>query len=258
MARGYGHLRLKDGRIWTLLTTMSELKGYEEPRGRAPARRCARSGQDRKNWKEEREAEAREPRHHNPALRADHRRRPGRHRPRRAAEQLGVPTIIVEKNERAGDSWRKRYKSLCLHDPVWYDHMPYLPFPELAGLLAQGQDRRLAGDVHQGHGAELLGLDRVQERRATTRRAQEWTVVVERDGKDVVLRPKQLVLATGMAGKPNMPDVPGQRRIQGRPAPFVSKHPGPDEYAGKKCGGDRLEQLRARHLRGACGSTAPT
>ena len=26
--------------------------------------------------------------------------------------------------------WRKRYKSLCLHDPVWYDHLPYLPFPD--------------------------------------------------------------------------------------------------------------------------------
>jgi len=24
----------------------------------------------------------------------------------------------------------RRYKSLCLHDPVWYDHMPYLPFPD--------------------------------------------------------------------------------------------------------------------------------
>ena len=45
-------------------------------------------------------------------------------------KRLGVPTIIIEKNERAGDSWRKRYKSLCLHDPVWYDHLPYLPFPD--------------------------------------------------------------------------------------------------------------------------------
>ena len=44
--------------------------------------------------------------------------------------RLGVPTIIVEKNERPGDSWRNRYKSLCLHDPVWYDHLPYLPFPD--------------------------------------------------------------------------------------------------------------------------------
>ena len=44
--------------------------------------------------------------------------------------QLGVPTIIVERNARPGDSWRKRYKSLCLHDPVWYDHLPYIKFPE--------------------------------------------------------------------------------------------------------------------------------
>ena len=41
-----------------------------------------------------------------------------------------MPAVVVEKNERAGDSWRKRYASLCLHDPVWYDHMPYLPFPD--------------------------------------------------------------------------------------------------------------------------------
>ena len=44
--------------------------------------------------------------------------------------QLDVPTIIIDKHERPGDSWRKRYKSLCLHDPVWYDHLPYLDFPE--------------------------------------------------------------------------------------------------------------------------------
>jgi len=44
--------------------------------------------------------------------------------------RLGVPTIVVEKNARAGDSWRNRYKTLCLHDPVWYDHLPYLPFPD--------------------------------------------------------------------------------------------------------------------------------
>ncbi|WP_254070459.1 NAD(P)-binding protein [Acidisphaera sp. L21] len=31
---------------------------------------------------------------------------------------LGVPTLIVDKHARPGDNWRKRYKSLCLHDPV--------------------------------------------------------------------------------------------------------------------------------------------
>ena len=44
--------------------------------------------------------------------------------------QLGVPAIVVDRHERPGDQWRKRYKSLCLHDPVWYDHLPYMPFPQ--------------------------------------------------------------------------------------------------------------------------------
>src|SRR4051812_47339324 len=32
LARGKGHLRLKAGKCWTLLTTITELKGFEEPR----------------------------------------------------------------------------------------------------------------------------------------------------------------------------------------------------------------------------------
>src|SRR5680860_747866 len=33
--RGEGHLRLKDGKAWTLLTTLQELKGHEESAGAA-------------------------------------------------------------------------------------------------------------------------------------------------------------------------------------------------------------------------------
>src|ERR1700682_2360779 len=32
VGRGTGHLRLRDGKAWTLLTTLDELKGYEEPK----------------------------------------------------------------------------------------------------------------------------------------------------------------------------------------------------------------------------------
>ncbi len=31
---------------------------------------------------------------------------------------LGVKTLIVEREARIGDMWRKRYEALCLHDPV--------------------------------------------------------------------------------------------------------------------------------------------
>lgn len=40
--RGWGLMRLRDGKIWTLLTALQELKGFEEPRV-APAARWAPS-----------------------------------------------------------------------------------------------------------------------------------------------------------------------------------------------------------------------
>ncbi|MEM8761636.1 MAG: NAD(P)/FAD-dependent oxidoreductase, partial [Pseudomonadota bacterium] len=61
----------------------------------------------------------------------------------------------------------------------------------------------------------------------------EWTVVLDRDGEEVTLKPKQLVLATGMSGKPNMPSFPGMDRFKGDQH-HSSKHPGPDAYRGKK------------------------
>ncbi len=61
MARGYGHIRLKDGLIWTLLTTMTELKGHEEPKGiRRPMGAEHGHDRNRKTWKEKRETEASE------------------------------------------------------------------------------------------------------------------------------------------------------------------------------------------------------
>ena len=186
VARGFGHIRLKDGLIWTLLTTMAELKGHEEARdlpGRSAPNMARTSG--RRTWKEEREQEAAE---------LGHARQPycliigggqGGIALGARLRQLGVPTIIVEKNERPGDSWRKRYKSLCLHDPVWYDHLALPAVPEeLAGLFAQGQDRRLAGNVHQGDGAQLLGRRPNARAPATTRRPANGRSSSMRDGEE--------------------------------------------------------------------------
>jgi putative flavoprotein involved in K+ transport len=78
--------------------------------------------------------------------------------------KLGVPAIIIEKNARAGDSWRNRYKSLCLHDPVWYDHLPYMPFPDDWPVFApEDKVGRLARDLYQSDGAQLLELNILQE-----------------------------------------------------------------------------------------------
>jgi putative flavoprotein involved in K+ transport len=235
VARGRGHLRLQNGKAWTLLTTMTELKGFEEKKG-ANRIKGAEHGvhPGRKTWAEVRQHEAatlgftEQPYvvivgggQGGIALGARLRR-------------LGVPAIIVEKNEKPGDSWRKRYKSLCLHDPVWYDHLPYLPFPDDWPVFAP-KDK--IGDWLEMYTKvmELNYWGSTTCKKATFDEAsQTWSVVVERGGQEITLKPKQLVFAMGVSGYPNVPQIPGAECFEGEQH-HSSRHAGPEAYKGKPC-----------------------
>ena len=131
VSRGKGYLRLKAGKCWTLLTTMTELKGFEEKSGRRALRACSTvsSGIGRPGWSERLRKKQNWVTPQQPYCVIIGGGQGGIGLAARL-KRLEVPTIIIEKNHRPGDSWRNRYKSLCLHDPVWYDHLPYLPFPD--------------------------------------------------------------------------------------------------------------------------------
>jgi putative flavoprotein involved in K+ transport len=233
IARGYGLIRIKDGVIWTLLTTMAELKGHEEKAGFTRAL-GARHGVNpgAKTWKELRDEEAEKLGYETQPYVLIVGGGQGAIGLGARLRQLGVPTIIVEKNERAGDSWRKRYKSLCLHDPVWYDHMPYLDFPKNWPVFSP-KDK--IGDWLEMY-AKVMELNYWTKTTAKSAKfdpkTKEWTVVVNRDGKKVTLRPKQLVFATGMSSKPNLPKFKGMKTFKGEQH-HSSAHPGPDAYKGK-------------------------
>jgi putative flavoprotein involved in K+ transport len=234
VSRGYGLVRTIGGKIWTLLTTMVELKGHEEHKGfTRPLGAMHGAGKHRPTWKEEREAEARE---------LGYTKQPyvliigggqGGIALGARLRQLGVTAIIIEKNERPGDSWRNRYKSLCLHDPVWYDHLPYMKFPENWPVFAP-KDK--IGDWLEMY-TKVMELNFWSKTTCKSakydERTKEWTVVVDRDGQEVTLKPKQLVLATGMSGKANLPKFPGMETFKGDQH-HSSRHPGPDAYKGKK------------------------
>ncbi len=234
VAQGYGHLRLIDGKAFTLLTTMTELKGFEELKG-AMRDKGVEHGvyPGRKTWLERRrEEEAELGVSKQPYVVIVGGGQGGIALGARL-KRLNVPTIIVEKNERPGDSWRMRYKSLCLHDVVWYDHLPYLPFPDHWPVYSP-KDK--IGDWLEMY-TRIMELNYWGSTQCKSARfdatKKEWLVEVMRNGRPVTLRPKHLVLATGMSAVPNMPAVPGMETFQGD-LHHSNKHPGPDAYKGKK------------------------
>lgn len=237
VSRGRGHVRLKGDKCWTLLTTMLELKGHEEKNDQHGTREHgvahgAHAG--RRNWLEQKEHDEAELGYKvQPYCLVLGGGQGGIGLGARLKRQ-GVPTIVIEKNDRPGDSWRKRYRSLCLHDPVWYDHLPYLPFPDHWPVFSP-KDK--IGDWLEMY-TKVMELNYWNKTEALSARyddsKEEWEVVVNRDGEEVVLRPKQLVLATGMSGVPNMPDISGADSFKGS---FVhsSQHAGGEGWKDKKC-----------------------
>ena len=234
VARGVGLLRLKDGKIWTLLTAMSELKGHEERQGVTRpigARLGVHPGA--KTWAEEREEEiASIGRAVQPDVLIIGGGQGGLALGARL-RQLGVPALIVDKHQRPGDAWRKRYKSLCLHDPVWYDHMPYLEVPRNWPVYSPKD--KIADWLEMY--AKVMELNYWPQTEARSARfdpaAKEWSVTVDRAGDQITLRPKHLVFATGMSGKANIPQFKGREKFRGVQQ-HSSQHPGPDGCQGKR------------------------
>src|SRR5205823_14483902 len=133
--RGNGILRLTpdaaDGnrlKAWTLLTSLEELKGFEEqldvarPRGNAYSRDFRGP-----NWLDLRKASA-EYADHDPAVLVIGGGQSGLSIAARL-KQLQVDTLIVDRGLRIGDNWRKRYHALTLHNQVQVNHLPYMLFP---------------------------------------------------------------------------------------------------------------------------------
>jgi putative flavoprotein involved in K+ transport len=234
IGRGRGHLRLIDGQAWTLLTTLDELKGHEQSAGSTRPKGVQHGANpDRHTWLEERRREAEELGYETQPYVLIVGGGQGGIALGARLRQLRVPTIIVERNERPGDSWRKRYKSLCLHDPVWYDHLPYMKFPANWPVFSP-KDK--IGDWLEMY-TRVMELNYWSSTTAKKARydeeAGEWIVTVDRDGTELMLRPKQLVMATGMSARPHIPRFPGAERFKGDQH-HSSQHPGPDRYRGKR------------------------
>ncbi|MSQ50205.1 MAG: NAD(P)/FAD-dependent oxidoreductase, partial [Betaproteobacteria bacterium] len=216
-----GLLRLVPGingdyQSWTLLTALDEIKGFEETVGsRRPQGESYSRDFQGPNWLDRRKAAAayedREPAvlvvgggHAGLSIGA-------------RLRQLNVDALIVDREQRIGDNWRKRYHALTLHNQVQVNHLPYMPFPpnwpsyipkdKLAGWFESYAESM---ELDFWTGTEFSDASYDQE-------AGRWSVVLRQaNGGARTLHPRHIVMATGVSGIPNLPDIPSLKNFEGR------------------------------------------
>jgi putative flavoprotein involved in K+ transport len=223
VGRGSGVLRLTadaaDGgtpKAWTLLTALDELKGFEEQVGRQRPTGQSYSRDFRgPNWLDLRKAAAAYS-DRDPAVLVVGGGQAGLSIAARLS-QLNVDTLIVDREPRIGDNWRKRYHTLTLHNQVHVNHLPYMPFPpnwpayipkdKLASWFEAYVDSM---ELNYWPATEL-------ESGIYDERDGRWTVTLRRaDGSTREMRPQHVVMATGVSGIPNFPDIPSLRDFGGK------------------------------------------
>jgi putative flavoprotein involved in K+ transport len=203
-------------KAWTLLTTLDEIKGFEESVGsRRPHGESYSRDFHGPNWLDRRKAAAAyEDR--DPAVLVVGGGHAGLSIGARL-KQLNVDALIVDRESRIGDNWRKRYHALTLHNQVQVNHLPYMPFPpnwpsyipkdKLAGWFEAYAESM---ELDFWTGSEFSGASYDEE-------VGRWTAVLRQaEGRTRTLRPRHIVMATGVSGMPKLPDIPSLKNFHGR------------------------------------------
>jgi putative flavoprotein involved in K+ transport len=224
----------KDGeaRAWVLLTALDDIKGHEQQIGpRRPRGEEWSGGFGSENW-------------------LDMRNRMLRYEDREPTvlvvggsqcglgiaaclNVLGVDTLVVDKHERVGDAWRKRYRNLVLHNEVFVDHMPYLPFP--ANYPVYIPRDKIANWLEFYADTMEINIWTSTEftKGAWDEKAKCWTAEVRRaDGTVRTLRPRHVIFATGVSAIPVMPNIPGLDTFKGTAMHSAHYHDG-DAWKGR-------------------------
>ena len=220
-------------RAWTLMTSLDEIRGHEDP---AEGKRWQDVDWKRnfggENWLDRRRrAVAYADR--DPAVLVVGAAQAGLSVAARLG-LLGVDTLVVDREQRIGDSWRKRYHALTLHNETRVNHLPYMPFPKSfpvfipKDMLANWFELYAeAMELNVWTGTEVTGGSWDEAARC-------WSVTLKRaDGTTRVMRPRHVVMANGVSTTPIMPDLPGLKDFAGAVRHSSAMGSGRD-WAGKR------------------------
>ena len=202
-------------KAWTLLTALEEIKDHEEHTGRLrPTGQAYSRDFSGPNWLDQRKAAAAYA-DRDPTVLVVGGGQAGLSIGARLT-QRGIDTLVVDRWPRIGDNWRTRYHALTLHNQVHVNHLPYMPFPpnwpvyipkdKLANWFESYAE---AMELNYWTGSEFEGG-------SYDEKAGRWTVTIKRNGQQRVMRPRHVVMATGVSGIPNIPEIPALRNFRGK------------------------------------------
>lgn len=221
-------------RIWIGLTTLQGLTGFEETSGsNRPTGVEYSYNFAGDNWLDERE-KARAHTEADPEVLIVGAGQSGLALAARL-KQIGVDAVVAESHARVGDNWRKRYHSLTLHNEVWANSLPYMPFPETWPTFVPKD--KLAGWLEYYAEAMELNVWTSTTVDGATRDGVDarWTVRLRQSGGSVrEVRVAHLVFANGaVSGVPRLPNLPGLDSFGG-PVMHSTDFARGDTWRGKK------------------------
>lgn len=164
-------------------------------------------------------------------------------------EAMDIPYVLFEAGSCPGSSWRHaRYPSLYLHDPVWYQHMPYLEFPKTWPVYTPKDKLADWLDAY----ATLLDLN-LQTNTKVSKAIEEyrggnknklWKIETvsstndpsgsgggDKNGQTIYA--KHIVFATGNSSRPKIPKFRGASSVFRGIQLHTSKYTGGKAFAGK-------------------------
>ncbi len=218
---GIAHVRLKadaDGampRAWTLMTAIDTIKGHD-----LKSEKLARDGSAfERDWSGPGWADCRTLdasfADHDPAVLVIG----GGHGGLTVAawlKALNIDTLVVDRHERIGDSWRKRYHALKTHSVTDSMHLPFMPFPPTwpkyipKDKIANWFECYVeAMEIDYWANTSFEGADYDEAR-------GRWNARLKlADGSIREMHPDHIIMATSQIGIPHVPDIPTIERFAG-------------------------------------------
>lgn len=238
LCRGHFRLRKLSGSsgkwaAWTVFTALEDLKGHEEKVGKQrPTVTAAAHGHRFGKWMTAAEHSA-----HYETNEPDTVIIGGAQTGLALAARLGaldIPALVIDKEPRIGDVWRNRYQSLILHNQIWANHFPYMPFPVSWPVYITKDQLAEWLEIYANAMSIAAWTSTTLAESHYNEAEKRWKLTLQRgDGSTSIVRPRNIVLATGVFGGARRINLPDADRYSGELL-YAAEYSGGVDVAGKR------------------------